>query len=108
MTKKIIVPQHWQKTHAEKRGFTTTQHGCLQSGTQFSAAELRNDRAGDALQKIAKMLWAMRQKMADLSWDDDETMVVVEAQVRNHWYEIDGEWVEKDSPEWMAKKIQKL
>lgn len=107
MTKKLIVPQQWSNTHAENKGFTTTKHGCLQAGTQFPSSDLRNDRAGDCLQKVAKMLWGLRQAMATQGWDDDNCMVVVEAQVRNHWYQVDGNWVEKDSPEWLAAMTTK-
>jgi hypothetical protein len=103
MTKNIILPGEWKKTHAEKRGYVISKHGILEGGCQFSASKLRKDQAGDALQSIAKILWSMRQKMADLSWDDDNTMVAIGVQIRNRWVEIDGDWVEEDSPEWLAR-----
>lgn len=99
----LILPDKWKETQAEKRGYVKTQKGILEGGCQFYASKLRKDQASEVLQQIAKTLWTMRQKMADLSWDDENSGVFIGIQIRNNWVEIDGEWVEKESPEWMSR-----
>ena len=106
----IIRPGNWEKTAAEQKGFVTSQHGILEGGCDFSAAKTRGDQSHEILQQIAKIIWGMRQKMADLSWDDDECQICIGIQIRNQWVEIDGTWYEKGSEEWMrqiANKAQK-
>jgi hypothetical protein len=106
-----LILNKWGETAAEKqlrqKGYAKTQHGALEGGCQFPAYLLRKEHAGEALQQIARVLHAMRQKMADLAWDDEQTGVFIGVQIRNQWYEIDGELVEKGGPEWLALEAKK-
>lgn len=106
ITKPNLILNKWGETAAEKqlrqKGHQKTQHGAFESGTQFPAWMLRKENAGKALEKIARILHAMRNKMADFNWDDENCGVFVGIQIRNKWIEIDGELVEEGSPEWLA------
>lgn len=107
----LILPNgkaKWEKTLAEKKGYVKTQHGALEGGCQFPAYKLRKEHASEVLSEIAKKLWFVRQKMADIGWDDEQTQIVVGIQARNKWVEdSDGEWTEMGSPEWLDKQVKK-
>lgn len=103
----MTIIQPWRKTQAEEAGFTLNQKGTLEWGTQFGAYMLRKEQAGDAMRIIGKGLWELRQAMADQSFDDEKCVVVFGVQVRNGWTQVDGEWVEEGSPQWLQRLAEK-
>lgn len=112
----IILPGpgggKWQETTAERslreKGHRDKQHAVLETGMEFCASETRKDQAGDLLQRIAKCVWGLRQKIADMGWDDDKVLMVLGIQARNGFTRsADGEWLEEGSQEWMDRQALK-
>lgn len=112
----IILPGggngEWKETPGERSlrqlGHRSTENAIFETGIELGADELRKEHAGATMQKIGKALWALRQKMADLSWDDDKVCIVIGIQARNGYVkDVEGEWVEEGSPQWLDKIADK-
>ena len=103
----LILPDRWEKTAAEKKGYVRSQKGILEGGYDCSAHMLRKDQAPELTHQLLKTLWAIRNKMAELGWDDDSCHVAIGIQVRNGWAEVDGTWYEKGSEEWLKAVSRK-
>ena len=112
----IILPGpgcgEWSETPGERSlrqlGHRTVENAIMETGCEFGADELRSSSIGGAMQTIAKALWNLRQAMADAKWDDEKVLIVIGIQARNGWEKsCDGEWIEKGSPQWLARQVEK-
>jgi hypothetical protein len=102
----------WRETPAEKslrlKGHRTEENAVIETGTQFSLAELRVDQSHEAMLKIMKAVHGLKNAAADRKWDDEKCLVVVCVQVRNGWeLDQDGIPVERGSSMWLDRIAQK-
>ena len=107
-----IIIHPWDETPGERSlrqlGHRTTSQGILETGLEFGGELLRKELIGDAMQRIIKALWELRQAMADQSWDDEKVLMIMGIQARNGWVkDVDGIWQESGSPEWIASQAKK-
>jgi hypothetical protein len=107
-----IIIKPWGETPAEEslrqKGYSSVEKGCMETGIEFGAALLRKENVGEAMQKIMRALWELRQAMADQQWDDDKVYVVIGMQARNGWEQsAEGEWFETGSKAWLDNQAKK-
>ena len=103
--------QKWEETPGERslreRGHASKDIGIIETGITTGAFDTRADRVGGLMKRVANCLWELRQKMAEMKWDDDRVCLVIGIQIRNKWEQaIDGEWVEIGSVAWLDKQAQ--
>jgi len=107
-----IILHDWDETPGERslreKKHSTKQVGCIESGCQFGMDLLRKDKAMEAFRLIMGALHAVKNAAADQKWDDERVCVTVGIQVRNNWEkDMDGEWVEVGSNQWLDKIADK-